>query len=67
MIQWHLTQNCPQLVRPINLRTSRFNQHFTKGSLIIEVGTNGNTLDEALVSTKYLATAIHQTLDELRS
>lgn len=67
MIQGHLTQNCPQLVRPINLRTSRFNQHFTKGSLIIEVGTNGNTLDEALVSAKYLATAIHQTLDELRS
>lgn len=37
----------PGLMRPINLRTERFNEHATSGSLILEVGSNGNTLDEA--------------------
>ena len=63
MLQNRLYNINPSLVRPINLRTSRFNQHFTKGSLIVEVGTNGNTLDEALVSSKYLAEAIVNTQD----
>ncbi len=37
----------PGIMRPINLRKERFNQHLTKGSLIIEVGTHGNSLTEA--------------------
>ncbi len=65
MLQTNLAKIDVSLIRPINLRTSRFNQHFTKGSLIVEVGTNGNTLDEALVSAKYLAVAIRDTIAEL--
>ncbi len=65
MIQKNLYDISPNLVRPIMLRTSRFNQHFTKGSLIIEVGTNGNTLDEALLSAKYLSLAIKNTINSL--
>ncbi len=37
----------PGLMRPINLRKERFNQHLTPGSLILEIGTHGNSLDEA--------------------
>lgn len=37
----------PTLMRPINLREQRFNQQLSNGSIIIEVGSNGNTLDEA--------------------
>ena len=66
MLQNKLYNTSPSIVRPINLRTSRFNQHFTKGSLIVEVGTNGNSLDEALVSAKYLAEAIKLTINEMR-
>lgn len=33
----------PGVMRPINLRKERFNEHMTKGSLILEVGSNGNT------------------------
>ncbi len=66
ILQNKLYNISPSLVRPINLRTSRFNQHFTKGSLIVEVGTNGNTLDEALVSAKYLAQAVKMTVDGMR-
>lgn len=48
----------PGMMRPINLRRERFNMHATKGSLLIEVGSNGNTLDEAKRTAQYLGTAI---------
>ena len=43
-----VNKRCPNLARPIDLRNERFNQQKTTGSLLIEVGTNGNTLDEAV-------------------
>ena len=43
------------LFRPIILRDSRYNQHLTSATTIIEVGATGNTLDECLNSMKYLA------------
>ncbi|MCI8397063.1 MAG: hypothetical protein HFJ52_05415 [Clostridia bacterium] len=43
------------LFRPIILRNSRYNQHLTPATTIIEVGATGNTLDECLNSMKYLA------------
>ena len=36
------------LPRPIDLRRQRFNEHATPGSLLVEVGTSGNTLKQAL-------------------
>lgn len=48
----------PGLMRPINLREERFNQHMTLGSLIIEVGSNGNTLEESVAGAKDVATAL---------
>ncbi|MCD7946097.1 MAG: stage II sporulation protein P [Clostridiales bacterium] len=43
--------------RPINLRSQRFNQHMTVGSLLVEVGTSGNTLQEALAGARLFARA----------
>ena len=48
----------PGLCRPINLRTERFNQHMTKGSLIVEVGASANTLNEAVSAGKYVGEAL---------
>lgn len=48
----------PDLMRPVNLRTERFNMHMTTGSLLIEVGSNGNTLDEAKAGGRDVARAI---------
>lgn len=45
----------PGLFRPIIVRNSRYNQHLTKAASIIEVGATGNTMDQCLVSMKYLA------------
>ena len=43
--------------RPVNLRSQRFNQHMTQGSLLVEVGTSGNTLQEALAGARLFAQA----------
>lgn len=48
----------PGLMRPVNLRRERFNMHASKGSLLMEIGSNGNTLDEALSSGEYIARAL---------
>ncbi len=47
-IQNRIMEKYPGLMRGVNLRRERFNGHTTKGSLIIEVGSSGNSLDEAL-------------------
>ena len=43
------------LFRDINLSRSRYNQHVSNGAFIFEVGTTGNTLEEAKTYMKYLA------------
>jgi stage II sporulation protein P len=44
----------------VNLRSQRFNQHMTAGSLLVEVGTSGNTLQEALAGARLFARAAGQ-------
>lgn len=56
-IQLGMTAIEPTLARPINLRSQRFNQHLTPCSLLVEVGTSGNTLQEALRGARYFAQA----------
>ena len=48
----------PQLMRPIKLCDYRYNQQLTPGSLLLEVGTSGNTLEEALTSVELFAEAV---------
>ena len=43
--------------RPIDLRSPRFNGHAAPGSMLVEVGTSGNTLQEALAGARYFARA----------
>ena len=45
----------PGLFKPIILRNSTYNQELANAASIIEVGATGNTLDQCLVSMKYLA------------
>ncbi len=51
-LQALLERENPGLCRPLNLRKERFNGHFTPKSFILEVGTTGNTLPEALVAAR---------------
>lgn len=57
-IQNRLLSTHPGLCRSINIRTERFNQHATKGSMIIEVGTAANSIDEAINAGKMAGEAI---------
>lgn len=50
----------PGLFKPIILRGTTYNQHVTKAATIIEVGATGNTLDQTLVSMKYLAKVLSE-------
>lgn len=54
-LQQRLNEQYPGLARPLNVRCERFNGHLSEHGLLIEVGTNGNTMDEALVSARALA------------
>ncbi|MBQ9737070.1 MAG: stage II sporulation protein P [Clostridia bacterium] len=47
-LQNHIIKKYPSLMRGVNLRKERFNGHATTGSMIIEVGSSGNTLSEAI-------------------
>lgn len=48
----------PGITRPIQLRAQRFNLDMSPGSLLVEVGANGNTHEQALIATRALGAAI---------
>ena len=50
----------PGIMRPIDLRKQRFNQDLLAGAMIVEIGTAGNTLEEAKNAVSVLAEAIIQ-------
>lgn len=64
-IQQTMNSLWPTLARPITLRTSRFNQQLTNGSLLVEIGCHGNTLQEALAGARLFARAAGQVLQSL--
>ena len=60
-----VTQANPTLMRPVDLVRQRYNQHLSTGSLIIEVGSSGNTLQEALAAIRLFGNAVAPALCEL--
>lgn len=57
-LQDTLEQLYPGITRPINIRRERFNGHVGNFQLLIEIGTNANTLEEALLSADCLSEAL---------
>ena len=64
-LQKELNDRSPTLARPINLRTWAFNQNLCSGSLLVEIGSCGNTIDEALEAGKRFAEAYAALLETL--
>ena len=54
-LQQDILAECPTLMRPILLRNSRYNQHATTGSLLVEVGAAGNSPEEAALAGRLFA------------
>ncbi|NLB61238.1 MAG: stage II sporulation protein P, partial [Clostridiales bacterium] len=48
----------PDFMRPTRIKTGRYNQHISSQCLLIEVGHNMNTLEQAINAVKHLAKAI---------
>ncbi len=59
-LQAQLNKISPGLARPIYLSKYRYNQHVSTGALLVEIGGDGNLMEECLESTKYLAQAINE-------
>ena len=53
-----LEKEAPGITRTTTLRTSRYNQDLHPAMLLVEVGSAGNTLDQAKAAAEYLAQAI---------
>jgi stage II sporulation protein P len=54
----HLNAIEPSFARKIRIKTGRYNQHVAPNCLLVEVGHNANTLDQAKRSMQYLAECI---------
>ncbi len=64
-LERQLNEEAPTLARPITLRKSHFNQQLSPGSLLVEVGTHGNTLQESINAARNFAQLSAPVLKEL--
>jgi len=56
-LQHEMNRSFPTLARPITVAEHRYNQHVTRGALLVEVGATGNTLGESIRAAQYFAEA----------
>lgn len=61
-VQQKAEEMYPGLFKPIMLTKSRYNQHTGKYANIMEIGSTGNTLDQCLISMKYLSAVLNEVL-----
>ncbi|MBE6903539.1 MAG: hypothetical protein E7480_02920 [Ruminococcaceae bacterium] len=63
-LQGRLDKSCSGLTRPIMLRDSRYNMHLSKGYLLLEIGSCGNTLEETKRSAVLIGKALSEEIKE---
>ncbi len=54
-LQCGISSDYPSLMRNINLRSASFNEQYSKGSVIVEIGSCASSLDEAKTSADIFA------------
>lgn len=64
-LQQKLEQKYPTLARPLTLNSKNYNESLTTGSLLLEFGTDVNTLDEALYSAELVGNALAELLENI--
>lgn len=62
-LQQVLEVKYPTLARPLSLVSKNYNQSLTKGSLLIEFGTDANSLEEAVYSAEMVGEALASLLN----
>ena len=56
----------PGFARPVNFASRKYNMNLTKGSMLLEVGTDSNTLEEACYSAQLAGKALLCVLNTLK-
>ncbi len=64
-LQQKIEQKYPSLARPLSLMPKNYNESLTAGSLLIEFGTDANTVDEAHYSAELVGNALAELLAEI--
>lgn len=54
-LQKSLYGDCPTLMRDINLRSASFNEQYTSGSLLVEIGSCASTIEEVKTAAERFA------------
>lgn len=62
-LQNRMELDYPGLARPLYLSPARYNQHLSPGALLLEVGTDANTLAEAKQAAALFADCLGQVLE----
>lgn len=57
-----IEEKYPQLTRPVFFCYRKYNMDLTTGSLLLEVGSNGNTLEESIYTAELIGDALAQLL-----
>lgn len=57
-LQYTFESRYPQFSRAMLLKTSRYNQHLTTGSILIEIGSDANTFSQAEYSAKLVGRSL---------
>ena len=65
-LQQTLENKYPTLARPLSLTSSGYNESLTNGSLLIEFGTDANTVEEAHYSAGLVGNALADLLNNLK-
>ena len=60
--QQALDKVSPDLMRPLNTVASRYNQHLSPGWVLVEMGAEGNTIEEAVYSAQILGETLAKLL-----
>lgn len=62
LLQDGMEKDNPGITRPVLLEYCQYNQHLSVGSLLIEVGSQGNTLEQALYTGDLIGESIARSL-----
>lgn len=66
LLQQNLEKTYPGFARSMLLKSAKYNQYLSTGSMLIEVGTDANTLEQALYSGQLVGQVLAQTLNMLK-
>lgn len=61
-LQQQLEGDCPGITRPVLFDYRKYNQDLTTGSILLEMGGHGNSIDQAVYSGQLMGKALSETL-----